>query len=185
MKDLISRQALCEYALNQKDKSITPNDIMRFPSAQPERNTDNMDKLIKASDAVDIVAKHSALYGDGEISTDDGEALLYGIMSEIMNLPSAEPKQRWIPCSERLPENIRPVIVTWKNNDPASYYQYIVGKHFIGSAHYCNGKWFWYSSTCEDYLAEYGKSDVDEVDEAIEIIAWMPLPEPWKEESDG
>ena len=36
MNDLISRQALCEYALNQKDKSITPNDIMRFPSAQPE-----------------------------------------------------------------------------------------------------------------------------------------------------
>lgn len=33
MHDLISRQALCEYALNQKDKSITPNDIMRFPSA--------------------------------------------------------------------------------------------------------------------------------------------------------
>jgi len=36
MSDLISRQALCEYALNQKDKSVTPNDIMRFPSAQPE-----------------------------------------------------------------------------------------------------------------------------------------------------
>lgn len=36
MSNLISRQALCEYALNQKDKSVTPNDIMRFPSAQPE-----------------------------------------------------------------------------------------------------------------------------------------------------
>ena len=36
MNDLISRQALCEYALNQKDKSITPNDIMRFPSAEPK-----------------------------------------------------------------------------------------------------------------------------------------------------
>lgn len=35
--DLISRQALCEYALNQKDKSVTPNDIMRFPSAQQQR----------------------------------------------------------------------------------------------------------------------------------------------------
>ena len=35
MSDLISRQALCEYALNQKDKSVTPNDIMRFPSAEP------------------------------------------------------------------------------------------------------------------------------------------------------
>ena len=53
-----------------------------------------MDKLIKASDAVDIVAKHSALYGDGDINTDDGEALLYDIMSEIMNLPSAEPEPK-------------------------------------------------------------------------------------------
>lgn len=34
--DLISRKVLCEYALNQKDKSVTPNDIMRFPSAQPD-----------------------------------------------------------------------------------------------------------------------------------------------------
>ena len=37
MSDLISRQALCEYALNQKDKCVTPNDIMRLPSAQPQR----------------------------------------------------------------------------------------------------------------------------------------------------
>ena len=36
MDDLISRKELCEYALNQKDKSVTPNDIMRFPSIQPE-----------------------------------------------------------------------------------------------------------------------------------------------------
>ena len=33
MEDLISRHELCQYALNQKDKSVTPNDIMRFPSA--------------------------------------------------------------------------------------------------------------------------------------------------------
>ena len=39
MDDLISRQALYKYALNQKDKSITPNDIMRFPPAQPKRKT--------------------------------------------------------------------------------------------------------------------------------------------------
>ena len=35
-EDLISRRALCQYALNQKDKSVTPNDIMRFPSAEPK-----------------------------------------------------------------------------------------------------------------------------------------------------
>ena len=98
------------------------------------------------------------------------------------NLPSAQPEQQWIPCSERLPEDIRPVIVTWKNTDPKSYYQYIVGKHFTGTACYKNGKWYWYSSTTEDMLAEYGRYDSEEFDEAIECIAWMPLPEAYKED---
>ena len=37
--DLISRNALCEYCLNTKDRTIDANDIMRFPSAEPERKT--------------------------------------------------------------------------------------------------------------------------------------------------
>ena len=86
----------------------------------------------------------------------------------------------WIPVSEMLPEDIKPVIVTWKNTDPKSYYQYIVGKHFIGTAHYKSGKWYWYSSVTEDLLAEYGKCDSEEFDEAIEVVAWMPLPTPYK-----
>ena len=105
-------------------------------------------------------------------------------IGKVCDAPTIEPKQKtgkWIPCSERLPENIRPVIVTWKNTDPASYYQYIVGKHFTGTACYKNGKWYWYSSTTEDMLAEYGRYDSEEFDEAIECIAWMPLPEPYAE----
>ena len=98
------------------------------------------------------------------------------------DIPSADRPQEWIPCSERLPEDIRPVLVTWKNTDPASYYQYIVGKHFIGTAHYCKGKWYWYSSVTEDLLAEYGKCESEEFDEAIEAVAWMPFPEPWEGE---
>ena len=37
MSDLISRNALVEYCLNTKDRTIDANDIMRFPSAEPER----------------------------------------------------------------------------------------------------------------------------------------------------
>lgn len=103
----------------------------------------------------------------------------------MADIPAADVEQpTWIPCSERLPEDIRPVLVTWKNNDPESYYQYIVGKHFIGTAHYHRGKWYWYSSVTEDLLAEYGKCDTEEFDEAIEAVAWMPLPEPWKGNND-
>ncbi len=102
----------------------------------------------------------------------------------IDDAPSIDVPQ-WIPCSERLPENIRPVLVTWKNNDPASYYQYIVGKHFIGTAHYHRGKWYWYSSVTEDLLAEYGKCETEEFDEAIEAVAWMPLPAPWEGKDDA
>jgi hypothetical protein len=106
------------------------------------------------------------------------------LIQSVKQMDAAQLEQRWIPVTERLPEDIKPVIVTWKNNDFLSYYQYIVGKHFIGTAHYLNGKWFWYSSTTEDLLAEYGRCDGEEFDEAIEVVAWMPLPAPYRSE-DG
>lgn len=139
-----------------------------------------MSDLIKRQDAIDAIEKAKTAI------TEDGEIYVAKINAEmnIDLLPSAQPAQRWVLCSERLPEDIRPVIVTWKNTDPASYYQYIVGKHFTGTACYKNSKWYWYSSTTEDMLAEYGRYDSEEFDEAIECIAWMPLPEPYKAESE-
>lgn len=95
----------------------------------------------------------------------------------LLQLPSA---QQWIPVTERLPEDAYPVIVTWKNDDPKSYYQYILGKHYTGVAHFKNGIWYWYSSTTEDVLMEYGRCDSEEFDEAIQVLAWQPLPKPWE-----
>ena len=100
----------------------------------------------------------------------------------IRELPSAQPEQRWIPCSKRLPEDLEEVNVTWVNHDPAPYYNFIKDKPFTATAVYYKEKWYWYSSTCVDVLAEYDRNTNEEIDDGIEITAWMPLPKPWKEE---
>ena len=99
-------------------------------------------------------------------------------------IKALEQEPKWIPVSERLPDNTDPVSITWANHDPESYYANIKDKSFTATGHYCNGRWWWYSVTCQDYLDEYGRCDVDAMDDAIEVIAWMPLSEPYKAESE-
>lgn len=91
-------------------------------------------------------------------------------------------KTRWIPCSERLPDTNEAVNITWVNHNPESYYEHIKDKPYTATGHYHMGKWWWYSSVCKDYLDEYGKCPPDQMDEDIEVIAWMPSPEPYKGE---
>lgn len=149
-----------------------------------------MNDLIRRQDAIDALERIFDRCEEIETHLPDGDPDKTGykmfpdymiVWKYLCQLPSV---QQWIPCSERLPEDIKPVIVTWKNNNPPFYYQHIVGEHFTGVAHYKNSKWFWYSSVTEDVLAEYGRCDSEEVDRAIEVIAWMPLPGPWKGEAD-
>ena len=96
---------------------------------------------------------------------------------EFRSLPSAQPEQQWIPCSERMPEDLEEVNVTWVNHGPEPYYDFTKDKPATASAVYYKGKWYWYSSVCTDLLAEYGENEVDKMDDAIEVLAWMPLPE--------
>ena len=73
------------------------------------------------------------------------------------DLPSVTPvhKKEWIPCSERLPEY------------PGIYMTTLdYGKHGLATgARYYHGKYFKWMNEC--------------------VIAWMPLPEPYREESEG
>lgn len=111
----------------------------------------------------------------------------------LRELPEKKPKQvpvaysyfgaynnGWIPVSERLPDECVPVNVTWINRNPESYYEKIKDVPFSATAVYYNSKWYWYSSTCVDYLSEYGNNDFDLVDKDIDIIAWMELPQPFQ-----
>ena len=90
------------------------------------------------------------------------ESTFYGITERILKLRSIP---QWIPCEERLPERYWDVLVTVKEKykDEEQYrYHADVAEHFEGDEWCTNNDW-------------------DEGQE-VEIVAWMPLPEPWKGE---
>lgn len=88
----------------------------------------------------------------------------------------------WIPVSERLPEELVPVNVTWISKNPKPpYYEHIKDVPLTATAVYYNGNWYWWSYTCVDYLKEYGKCDRELIDKDIAILTWMPLPESYRE----
>ena len=90
-------------------------------------------------------------------------------------------KEEWIPVIERLPADLEPVNITWINHEPEPYYKDIKGKPFTATGVYFNGQWYWWSTLCTDILAEYSHNYDDIIDKAIEVIAWQPLPKPYKE----
>ena len=104
---------------------------------------------------------------------------------EIKKLQPVNPQPKtghWIPVSERLPEELETVNITWINHNPESYYADIKDKPFTATGVYFNGQWYWWSTLCTDILAEYSHNYDDVIDDDIEIIAWQPLPEPYKVE---
>ena len=94
-------------------------------------------------------------------------------------IKALEQEQKWIPVSEQLPDNTDPVNITWVNHNPEPYYADIKDKPFTATGVYFNGQWYWWSTLCTDTLAEYSHNYDDIIDDAIEIIAWQPLPQPY------
>ena len=109
------------------------------------------------------------------MSVDMKDYLAYQEGYEAGKRDSASP---WHRVEDGLPKSNDAVNVVWVNRNPENYYADIKDKPFVATAHYHNGKWYWFSATCKDYLDEYGRCEVDEVDEDINILYWMPLPSP-------
>lgn len=84
-------------------------------------------------------------------------------MSRIEDLPSVTPKQRWIPVSDRMPEEREWYLVVFKEKDTG--FQLIPRvADYIG-----NGENEW-QIIDEDGLGQEYRS-------ILECVAWMPLPE--------
>lgn len=87
------------------------------------------------------------------------------IVDIINGLPSAQPEQRWIPCSERLPEDYTDVLA-WFEYFRYDDYNCLYQTHGIGS----------YSTEYDSWMIYH-----DTGWHKLRVIAWMPLPEPYEE----
>ena len=108
----------------------------------------------------DLISRQQAIDECYPITV-DGEVYEVVQIETLMGLPSAQPESRWIPCSERLPEDNTRVQVTFANGE--------VGQSsWHKENEYNNGFDAVMHGVTDRHFVTFG------------VIAWMPLPEPYQ-----
>ena len=130
------------------------------------------DDLISRQAAIDVADAVWSVTGDKNVAK---------VWDQIKDLPSAQPEQRWIPCSERLPEERDWYLGIFKEPDtgwinPIPF----ICDYLLGTKTKATTKEGWIlkgHTDREEYIDYYFN---------LECVAWMPLPEPYKGgEKDG
>ena len=187
MSDYISREAAMEIVKRTSgDYAAAFSEIRKLPAAdvEPERNGrwEEREKVVvqlrKQWQAAEMFICTMCGHFDYDI---DGDIVCGNrACCEIVGYPCCKKFTPWIPCSERPPKELEPVNVVWVNHRPEPYYGKIKDVPQKATAVYYREKWYWWSCVCEDLLAEYGRNEMDHVDDDIEITHWLPMPEPPK-----
>lgn len=129
-----------------------------------ENALDKAIEAIKQEPCADCVSRSQALKELEESAKHHAndsreEVLLRRDRDIIRALPSVTPTQEWIPCSDRLPEEKVEVLVTTECGNITIAERYSANDYFINDGAAC--------------------ADEDE------IIAWMPLPLPYKADMES
>lgn len=101
-------------------------------------------------------------------------------LKELKQLRKQPKTGRWIPCSERLPEERDWCLAVFEEVDTGFIgipyiAEYLMGKHTITTT---EDGWIIHNCTdIENEHAEYYKK--------LRCVAWQPLPEPFKAETEG
>lgn len=96
----------------------------------------------------------------------------------VEQLPPAQPELQWIPCSERLPEEENKYLCTCSSDEDDEMFVLSFHKNLYAYDRYVFEQ---YKGTVHPgfiiYDSIYGDDEVD-------VLAWMPLPKPYRENTD-
>ena len=113
--------------------------------------------MMRLIDADALIHELNNSHYPGAPYIDAGISIAIG---KVLDALTIRPEPQWIPCSERLPEDEQFILVTYKTTDRIHVCQY----HEDGS----RNQWYSLNDMCRAH------NNV--------VLAWMPLPEPYREE---
>ena len=126
-----------------------------------------MSDLISRQAVLDALKEYEVVESDNFTKTDIITMMTIGTIANcieaIVDLPSAEPERRWIPVTEALPE------------EENKSYWICTDTGYQCKCRWTNNIYGIYESN------EWGWSIFD-IPQYTKVVAWMPLPEPWRGE---
>lgn len=137
--------------LNKEDLEVIVKALEREPKTEPCEDCISRQKVIELAKWFELNLQHFCVAN---------------LIDEVENMPTVtlqEPKTGWIPVSERLPEEDGQYLVIVKYKPEANYESI-----YAECGEWVEGKW--------DMCCFGGHCG-----EVEGIIAWQPLPEPYKE----
>lgn len=179
------------YHLPNGDTAIPIIDIEHAPTVQPDHNTVSRQAVIDTVHKIIL-----GFFSDEDGAMTDTEKTLLSVSKAVCNgvreLPSAdlsgysdrlwhnayergkaEAQQRWIPCSEKLPEANGRYLVTRGLVAAGALWNRVYIANYSNLMGIKSVKIWWQGNV--------GKSDFERLDD---VLAWMPLPETYREEGE-